>query len=112
MPLPDCHSRHPLPDEEEYFLCSHPNVHMRGRLAHVGICQLCDHWREAPPPHPVDLTGKVRTGSCLYLGGQIGETSCPTCRGNVRLKVYRCDHPRHRETTLTECRVCEEYEPT
>lgn len=39
-----------------------------------------------------------------------GLRECPTCAGNVQLKVFRCDHHRHQETTFNECSTCYDYE--
>ena len=47
--------------------------------------------------------------NCQHLGSQTGERNCPTCAGNVRLKVFACSHPLHRETTLPECSTCRDF---
>ena len=47
---------------------------------------------------------------CVHLGAQIGTRACATCNsGNVRLKVFACGHPLHRETTLPECATCRDF---
>lgn len=57
--------------------------------------------------------------NCVYLGGPVrgadGGTAtklCPTCRGNVRLKLYECHHPGHAASPVTtdkDCRACRDY---
>src|SRR5436305_2035183 len=58
---------------------------------------------ERPPP-PASPKKKKRlpgrTGPCLYLGAQQLDVSalprakpCVGCRGNVQLKICRCEHP-------------------
>src|SRR5258708_24436567 len=49
-------------------------------------------------------------GRCLFLGEPAGWRQCPTCSGNVRLRVYDCRHPWHKTTTLKECRQCHEFQ--
>jgi len=48
---------------------------------------------------------------CLYLGGQLGERDCKSCKGSVRLKVFACSHQRHDDTTIRDCKTCADYEP-
>jgi hypothetical protein len=50
-------------------------------------------------------------GSCIYLGEKLGDRLCDTCRGNVRLKVFKCAHPFHPDTTIRNCQSCNDYEP-
>ena len=47
---------------------------------------------------------------CFYLGDQVGEKPCRTCKGNVRLKAFACRHPLHEETTYHDCRSCDDYD--
>jgi len=48
---------------------------------------------------------------CVHLGKLAGLRPCETCCKTVHIKVYACRHPNHDETTLAECRLCEDYEP-
>ncbi len=74
--------------------------------------QYRDHWARqvemgvgATPGHPL---------TCPHLGegvtenGKAKERECPSCRGNVRLKLFRCRHPAREpeEITLTDCQTC------
>lgn len=54
---------------------------------------------------------ETRREACLHIGAQTGERPCLTCRGNVRMKVYHCSHPRHLDTTLRACGSCPDHEP-
>jgi hypothetical protein len=80
---------------------------------------------QPPPPRPTPTTADpalavTRPGPCVFLGlavpGEDGSPSmrdCPTCRGNVRLKVFACLHPAHEEhpeTTVRDCWGCGDYE--
>lgn len=49
-------------------------------------------------------------GPCFYLGEQVGERECRQCRGSVRQKVFACQHERHGETIIEECRQCPDYD--
>jgi hypothetical protein len=44
------------------------------------------------------------------LGEETGLRDCPSCLGNVRLKVFACSHPAHGETTLQDCGACADHE--
>ena len=50
-------------------------------------------------------------GPCFYLAERVGQRPCKTCRGSVRLKVFRCAHEDHDETVVRECHKCRDYEP-
>lgn len=57
-----------------------------------------------------------RSRPCQHLGQPIGFVECPTCNGNVRLKVFACDI--HQQTTMKKpmsgiacCATCREYVP-
>ena len=113
MPLPPCHSRHAIAEEREWYLCSHPEVFTPGRRVHFGNCIVCQYADQPAPAQPVAVPvfpAVPRTALCGFLGEQVGERHCPTCRGSVRLKVFRCGHPQHTETTYQECAVCGDYE--
>jgi hypothetical protein len=65
-------------------------------------------------------TSKNQSEDCAYLGeaikdadGRQAERNCPTCQGNVRVKVFACRHPGHAgdpTTTIKDCRTCGDYE--
>lgn len=57
----------------------------------------------APAPQP------AHANPCRHLGEPTGEKrDCPTCGGNVRQKVYRCNEPseRHPLIVLRDCETC------
>src|SRR5579863_5857395 len=113
MPLPYCHSRRNLPDDSTTFFCAHPRMHVLDQLVTSTICKACVLWKEPPPEQhrPFDPTKIIhRAGPCRYLGAQIGWRDCPTCIGNVRLKVFACAHPNHESTTYDECHQCQDYQ--
>ena len=49
------------------------------------------------------------TTDCVFFCPQTGVRDCPTCQGSVRIKVFECHHPRHKETTINECRNCRDF---
>ena len=51
------------------------------------------------------------SGPCYHLGEQLGERTCVSCRGNVQLKVFSCQHDLHEDTTIRECQRCPDYDP-
>ncbi len=111
--LPHCHSRHDLPGEDQWFACSHPQVFAPARRVSAGLCLICPYSSQPPPEQPVDgetLKRAARPTLCLFLGNQIGERVCASCRVSVRWKVFRCVHPGHAETTLKECEGCGDYQ--
>ncbi len=110
MPLPACHWRSEIPGECEWFICSHPEVFSTDQRVHAGICVVCPYPSRPPPAQPQLVPQVARQARCLHLGDVIGERHCPTCGGGVRLKVFRCRHPRHVETTIRECDLCSDYE--
>jgi FkbM family methyltransferase len=59
----------------------------------------------------VDLGQPARRRLCTFLGPQVGEESCGSCRGRVTLKVFQCLHERHDRTTLPACGGCLDYSP-
>ena len=114
MTLPPCHSRHPVPGADAVFFCAHPRVHAADQLVTAGVCRLCPYWQQPAPaaPRPVPAAHFRRAGrSCSHLGDQVGERPCTGCRGAVRVKLFACRHPRHRETTLAECATCADFAP-
>ncbi len=113
MAVPPCHSRRSLEGQSNLYFCAHPLLHSNNQLVTEEVCRVCPLWREPPPaefrafpPVPPPLP----RGLCHYLGEETGLRECPSCRGMVRLKVFACHHPRHRETVLTECASCVDYE--
>jgi hypothetical protein len=111
MPLPPCHSRRELGPGDTTYFCAHPSVVVQDGLVTAGICQICDFWKQPPPPafRTYPLPAAKPRGPCVFLGEQTGLRDCKTCRGSVRVKVFACSHPRHQETTLSDCAVCPDF---
>src|SRR5260370_24113003 len=110
MELPPCPARRHFEQETDVFFCAHPQHHVQDNLVTAEICRICQLWRQPAPsefrPFVASAHPKRRDGACSYLGEQVGLRECPTCRGTVRVKVFACHHPRHRETTFSECAQC------
>lgn len=114
MTVPACHSRREIAGQTAYFFCAHPRIYSRGSLVTEGVCSICNYWREPPPAEfrTMPQNPLIRlTSACQHLGGQIGLRDCPTCRGNVQVKVFQCVHPSHTETTLSQCAACSDFVP-
>lgn len=112
--LAPCHSRREFDALRGTFFCAHPRVHAANHLVDVDICRICERWKEPPPEEfrsHSHITGTLRSGPCWSLGEQTGLRDCPSCRGNVKLKVFACEHPDHQDTTLDDCLRCADYEP-
>jgi hypothetical protein len=114
MRLPPCHSRRELEPGLPPFYCAHPDVCTPNQHVTAELCRICSHWREPTPevfrPFPPVALPPPDAGPCFHLGGQTHLRDCPTCRGNVRVKVFACEHPLHVETTLAECARCGEHD--
>ena len=74
------------------------------------ICMICTLRNEPPPETFRPFPPPSPRGPCRHLGAEVGLRDCPTCGGNVRIKVFACDHPAHGETTLAECGACADHE--
>jgi tetratricopeptide (TPR) repeat protein len=112
--LPECYARRPIPGESGSCHCLHPKVHVRDQVVSPTICSTCHRWRESTPAHLRELSQLVspRRGlDCRYIGSEIGLRACESCRGQVHVKVYRCEHPERSETTLVDCRNCADHRP-
>lgn len=112
--LPDCHSRRDDDPAARLFLCAHPKVHVADNRVTSAVCRICAHWQQPPPsPFREFPPGQfiVRHGPCEYLGAQIALRECPSCRGNVKVKVFACSHPTHDTTTIDDCLHCSDYQP-
>ena len=56
---------------------------------------------------------------CINQGGDSGKTvKCPTCRGNVQLKIFICTLPMYKECIpnkmvagVKSCLGCNHYKP-
>lgn len=113
MPLPPCHSRREFPDGGTLYFCAHPQVHATDQLVTAEVCQVCTYCHLPPPTEfrHFDPAGPIRrAGPCFFIGEQTGWKQCTTCRGNVQLKVFACQHLLHDETTYDECAKCRDYE--
>ena len=112
--LPFCHSRREYDASAGVFFCAHPNVHIARNLVDSQVCRPCEWWRKPPPEEFLPHFGSIaanHNGKCWFLGEQVGLRDCPSCNGNVRLKVFDCRHVEHEVTTLEECNRCVDYEP-
>lgn len=118
--LPTCHSRRTLPSEPGALFCVHPRHRFPGNLVSPEVCRVCTLWKQPPPQNYKDLVSprepkpepsRSPAGTCRYLGTQVGLRLCRSCCGTVRVKVFACEHPDHRETTLKECQVCADQAP-
>jgi O-antigen biosynthesis protein len=110
--LSPCHSRREFELGTLSFFCAHPGVRAYDGLVPPAMCHICG-LREQPPPvryrDRSEVPARPRAGPCTYLGKQVGLRDCPSCRGNVRVKVFSCSHPNHHETTISECQRCSDY---
>ena len=75
-------------------------------------------WEKGHGPGQVRQTGTTSypsiRASCVSVREVLREEECPSCRGNVRIKVFRCE--LHGECTLSSklssvraCRACPDY---
>ncbi len=114
MSLPACHSRRYFEGESAVFFCAHPQLHAKDNLVTPEICRICPYWGAPPPPAFREFRPGPRPkprGPCVHLGEQTGLRDCPSCCGAVRVKVFACAHPAHRETTLRACADCPDHQP-
>lgn len=87
------------------------------RARSLGVEPQSDRVNTSVEPAPARTTAK-RRGPCAFLGpavmgadGKAETVECPTCSGNVRLKVFGCGHPGHDGTTTEKgCRACSDWE--
>ena len=111
--LAPCHSRREFDPQEQKFFCAHPKVGVADALVSPEFCRVCSLCRQSPPAQfrtrPPSQTRQRRTVPCRHLGDQTGLRDCPTCRGQVQVKVFACSHPGHRETTRDQCLQCGDY---
>ncbi|MGH7135962.1 MAG: hypothetical protein ACREHD_09495, partial [Pirellulales bacterium] len=97
-------------------------VHIAGLTTGVSTTQLAAKLREAasgsipavpkekPEPAPTQHAAtNGRVDICVHLGQRTGFRDCATCEGNVRQKVFACNHPNHTDTTLTDCKKCPDF---
>lgn len=116
MTLPVCHSRRELVSQPGHFFCAHPQVNAEGQIVTADVCQLCARWREPAPtsfrPFEQPTRALEPDARCAFLGNATGWRQCTSCRGNVRLRVFECQHPWHNSTTLGECRNCRDFQPS
>ena len=110
MTLPPCPARRLLESESGVFYCAHPRVHALEQRVTAEVCSICSRWREPPPETFRPFPPPPPRGVCVHLGTEIGLRDCPGCRGLVRIKVFACGHPAHRETTLGECVSCSDHQ--
>jgi hypothetical protein len=109
-----CHSRREYDASAGIFFCAHPQVHIARHLVDSQVCRQCEWWqRPAPEEFLPYFPGfePHQNGRCWFLGEQVGLRACPSCKGNVQIKVFDCRHADHEVTTLDECNLCPDYEP-
>jgi hypothetical protein len=113
MVLPFCHCRRQLAGKSDLFFCAHPRVHSRGNLVSEDVCRMCSYWQEPPPQVFREFVPpgaeEISRTSCVFFGEFLGLRDCAGCRGSVKVKVFRCHHPAHGETTLRECETCPDF---
>jgi hypothetical protein len=101
-----------LGQNSSLFFCAHPSVHAKDNLVSAGVCSICEYWRQPAPeffrPFPPPPAPPPR-GRCHFLGEQLRLDECKTCGGSVKIKVFRCAHPAHGETTLNGCASCADF---
>lgn len=76
---------------------------------HCPVCNRSLPYRIVPREKHVRRECLMNGGKCIHFGEQTGTRQCQSCNGNVRLKVFSCSHPLHRETTLPECATCRDF---
>ena len=108
--LPPCHSRRELAAESSVFYCAYPRMHVADQRVTAEICTICSYWREPPPETFRPFPPPPPRGKCRHLGEQTHWRDCPSCGGNVRVKVFACAHPAHGETTVEECLACPDHQ--
>lgn len=68
------------------------------------------------PPEKCHALCEVGNGPCIHFGAETRRVECPTCRGNVQVKVFAC--AVFGECTLAKsldgtacCQACEQFTP-
>lgn len=111
--LPTCALRYEFNSTAGLYFCGHPKVIAANDLVSAAICRVCSRCREPLPDVTRPFPTKIllgRSGPCAFLGPLKDLRDCPTCTGNVQIKVFICEHPHHEETTYNECATCYDYE--
>ena len=112
--LQPCHSRRDFDPSRGLFFCAHPRMHAKNNLVTAPVCRVCRFWAQPPPAHfrpfPAASTPQ-RAGPCRFLGDVVELRECESCRGQVKLKVFACNHLLHGKTTLAGCETCLDYQP-
>jgi hypothetical protein len=111
--LAPCHARREFDEREGRFFCAHPKVGVADALVLPEFCRVCSLGEQPPPPQfrprPEPQLRKRKTIPCQHLGDQIGLRECSSCRGQIQVKVFACQHPAHEETTRNACLRCPDY---
>jgi hypothetical protein len=116
MTLPPCGARHDIERDKGVFFCAHPRVLSKHFIVTAGFCRMCP-LKDLPLPEtlrPFRLPPAYSheySGPCQLLGEFKELRDCPTCKGNVKVKVFECNHPKHDETTIKDCQDCYDYVP-
>lgn len=80
-------------------------------------CTVCGsvYLTHKPKHHAACKKNKPQREDCQHLGGLFGREPCPSCKGRVQVKVFKCDlHHRctmHKDIGLAVCSVCHDYLP-
>lgn len=79
-------------------------------------CIRCGLTLRTADPHERIHAACPKAATCVYRGDVLRQQECPTCCGNVRIKVLACEV--HGECTLAKaldgvacCRGCRDYSP-
>lgn len=111
-----CCSRRPYRPDDGLWFCANPRVGVgRDNLVTLAFCNVC-RLRDVPVPADKLLPFSPPnipkySGPCQHLGEVIRLQVCATCRGNVELKIFSCNHPGHDTTTIKVCQACADYAP-
>jgi len=85
------------------------------RWQEVALLEAFARFCEGKPPGALPCVAQAARPAdapCVHRGAVLRAEGCPTCRGNVRVKVFGCAHPvAGPETTLARCRGCPHYTP-
>lgn len=100
-----CNARRSLQGNNENYRCLHPHVHAPNHVVSQIICSLCST-KSVPMESLRPAGAPIRNRQCVHLGDQIGTQPCGDCAGAVKIKIFKCEHPEHSETTLAECEKC------
>lgn len=123
MNLPPCPARVEFEPDQRRYRCAHPKVHAIDDIVTPNVCLACGQRDrpvgqlrvlkpiEANRNRPEIARAPSRDGLCFHMGGLERTETCESCKGNVQIKVYSCEHSMHDETTIAGCKLCYDHEP-